>query len=516
MALPHYFERNAQAISTLIRDLDVGVLADRLNGEVIGIVYDKSAEESPEARSGIDLAIRLLARIYPALLIHRIGKASEEYASQLRDLAKQINPAISTAGVIAKATRILVFGKTAFKVSAASRWYVGSDKWRARLSMSDPVSSGSSANPFGAGVAACVAVANVFRAVFSNEIGSAALDSELDTSVWTLQATDASSPNPELGNVTFEDLHLVGAGAIGHGALWAISKLQCSGVLHVVDPEKVSDSNLQRYVMAVAKDKGKDKVALARSVLKDNKRIKFKRHSSSWSEHIAAIPGHRASTVLSAVDSAQVRIQIQASLPFRIFNGWTQRGEAGVSRHRFLGDRACLACLYMPHGQAVNEDVLVARALKLGEDEATIKDVRQRLQRNLPTDKAFLGRIAHAAGVTYEKLSAFEGRLLRDFYVEAVCGGQVMEFHSAARDARADVPMAFQSALSGILLIAELARGAEISQTVTQIDLLSTYPERPGTPKQKSPSPRCICLDADFIDVYKQKYRDEIAVQSPS
>jgi hypothetical protein len=102
----------------------------------------------------------------------------------------------------------------------------------------------------------------------------------------------------------------------------------------------------------------------------------------------------KVDSVLSAVDSAKARIEIQASLPRRIFNAWTQRGEAGVSRHSFLGNKACLACLYMPTGGAVNEDVLVVRALRLPEDELTLREVRRRLQLNEATDRGFLERIA--------------------------------------------------------------------------------------------------------------------------
>src|SRR5207245_1726610 len=91
-----------------------------------------------------------------------------------------------------------------------------------------------------------------------------------------------------------------------------------------------------------------------------------------WSAHIAARPEHKVQTVLSAVDSAKARIEIQASLPRYIVNGWTQRGEAGVSRHDFLSGLACLACLYLPTGTAPSEDLIIARALRLGEDEPTV------------------------------------------------------------------------------------------------------------------------------------------------
>ena len=149
---------------------------------------------------------------------------------------------------------------------------------------------------------------------------------------------------------------------------------------------------------------------------------------------------------------------------------------------------------------------MVTQALKLGDDEATVKEVRRRLQQAVPTEHAFLERISRSTCVPIEKLKQFEGRSLKDFYVEAVCGGRVMEFHAAALQAKAEVPMGFQSALSGLLLAAELVRPEPMRHTVTQIDLLGTYPERPGTPRAKSLSPRCLCLDEDFVEVFKEKY----------
>jgi len=226
-----------------------------------------------------------------------------------------------------------------------------------------------------------------------------------------------------------------------------------------------------------------------------------------WAAHVETIQGHKVDTVLSAVDSANARIQIQASLPRVIYNAWTQRGEAGVSRHFFLGDSACLACLYLPTGQAPSEDIVISRALRLGEDDATVREVRRRLHLSVPTERSFLERIAAAAGVEVEKLAAFENRPLRELYVEAVCGGRVMEFHQAALQVKAEVPMGFQSALAGILLAAELARPARLPHTVTQIDLLGSFPERPGIPKAKMLTPRCLCLDEDFIEVFREKYR---------
>jgi molybdopterin/thiamine biosynthesis adenylyltransferase len=283
--------------------------------------------------------------------------------------------------------------------------------------------------------------------------------------------------------------------------------MPCSGNLHIIDPEKVSDSNLQRYVMLKASDLGKDKAPLAVTWFENASGLSVKQVVSDWAAHVAEVPGYQVDTVLSAVDTAAARIQIQASLPRVIFNAWTQKGEAGLSRHPdFVSPMACLACLYIPTGQSKNEDELVREALRLPNDKLTLDQVRRRLQQNLPTDAEFLQRIATGAGVPYEKLAPFENRPLRDLYVDAVCGGQVMEFHKAAIQARAEVPMGFQSAFAGLLIAAELARPTSMTETLTQIDLMSPFPERPSRMRAKTEMPHCLCADQDFRDVYAEKY----------
>lgn len=510
MALADYFHRNAQAAAALVSGFDAETLGDTLKNEVIGIAFDRTVHASPEALATLDLTVRLLARLYPTLAIAALGKKKDKLAAGLGGLALAINPKIDLVDDVASATKLLVVGATPLPAAGKADplvWYLGSDNWIAGVSRHSPVKSGASQNPFAAGAAACIGAANVFRAVFAKQAGNEALDDELRLSLLDLLPATAKSANPPLGDVALEDVHLVGSGAIGNGTLWALSRLACRGRLHMVDPEKVSDSNLQRYVMLVDGDQNKEKAGLAAGWLSANKRLEVTPLATDWAGHIASVADYKVDTVLSAVDSADARIQIQASLPRAIFNGWTQKGEAGVSRHpNFLGPMACLACLYIPTGTSDNEDVLVLRALKLPEERPVLEQVRRRLQHDVPTEAAFLHQIATASNVPYEKLAAFENRPLRDLYVEGVCGGQVMEFHKAAIKVKAEVPMAFQSVFSGLLLAAELARPTALSQTITQVNLMAAFPEQPSRPRLKTSAPPCLCSDDDFRSVYAQKY----------
>ena len=56
---------------------------------------------------------------------------------------------------------------------------------------------------------------------------------------------------------------------------------------------------------------------------------------------------------------------MQGSLPRWIANAWTQLGDLGVSSHCFLGQDACLACLYLPTQKSKSQDQIVAEGLKI-------------------------------------------------------------------------------------------------------------------------------------------------------
>ena len=80
--------------------------------------------------------------------------------------------------------------------------------------------------------------------------------------------------------------------------------------------------------------------------------------------------------VLVAVDSAQARRAVQAALPRVLTNAWTQVGDLGISRHRFVVDQACACCMYLPEGGQPNEDEIIAGAIGL---PGEVREVRKLL-----------------------------------------------------------------------------------------------------------------------------------------
>ena len=55
---------------------------------------------------------------------------------------------------------------------------------------------------------------------------------------------------------------LVGVGAVGNSAAWALARTPFTGQIFLVDPEVVELSNIQRYVLCTRSDEGGAKVEI--------------------------------------------------------------------------------------------------------------------------------------------------------------------------------------------------------------------------------------------------------------
>ena len=509
MALAPYFDKAALAAATVLAGFDRDAFATMLTQQVVGIVFDERAATTTEGRTTLEFATNLLARLYPRLAIIGRGEPASRYSVALAELARRINPEIEFSESTA-VTASLVVGRTPAEVEGR-RIHVGSDGWIVRVSTQEPMDSGESGNPFGAAAAACFGAAHIFRLIFGAALPAGlTLEEAFAMSLLDLDPTATEPVNPALGPTFVGEVHLVGSGAIGNGVIWTLCRVAAlSGVLHVVDGEVVDGTNPQRYVLTTPQDERTPKVDLAvREAARTGSALEIRRHPAEWGRYLATLPIPWAlGPVMVALDSAEDRIAVQAALPQRVLNAWTQAGDLGVSRHDFLGDRACLACLYLPDGPSKNEDQLVAEAIGLPDQ---LIHVRQLLHSGAPVGEAGIRRIAAALDVPAEPLLPYAERGLREFYSEAICGGVVLRLQGGGdRRGGTEVPMAFQSALAGVLLAAALVREAARlpgpAGTKAIIDLLRPLGSHLTVPMSKHPSGRCICQDPDFQEAYRTR-----------
>lgn len=510
MGRAEYFHRAIQAAGHILEGFDQEAFLQKVGGHRVAIAFDASAQ-TPEGQAALDLLVRLIARFYPFIGIVALDEGCDDVLAGLKTLARQINPKIGIAGKLQSANDIIAVGRTVVPArSSQTLLYLGSDGWVAHLSRSQPVGSGASHNPLGAGVAACLAAANVFRGLFT----CAPLDNEVTLSALDLDPTSEAPSNPGMDNIDIGNVFLVGAGAIGNGFLWAMSRCPMSGRLTVVEHDQIDLGNMQRYVLTRRKDEGSPKVTLVQRFFEGHGGIALHCIPNKWEEFVTSLPVDewRFDRVVVALDSPEDRIAVQSSLPRWVVNGWTQKGEMGVSRHGFIGDEACMACLYMPTGEAPHEDQLIAQALGFPPTMPIeeLRGIRTMIETGQPLDRGFLQQVANAKSVALEKLLPFEGKSIRELYTGAVCSGMVMELATGPATARAEVPMPFQSALAGILQAASLithAGNLRTMPTITQIDLMKPLPRSRwlNRPAKKAIG-RCFCQDSIFQEVYTEKY----------
>lgn len=250
--------------------------------------------------------------------------------------------------------------------------------------------------------------------------------------------------------------------------------------------------------------KGQDKVLVTVRELQKSQ-IQVVPHKTTWGGFIEKQAGWKIPIAAVALDSLEDRIAVQASLPKWILNSWTQMNDLGVSRHRFDSASACLACMYWPRKQKRNLDEVIKEAICYSGE---LMDIRNMLYFRTELDANWLDRISRDMGQPRERLEPFKGKTIDAFYREAICGGVVIATHGG----RIEVPMAFQSAMAGVLLAAEIVKygraGCRIDGSIvtTKMDLLRPLGTHLSEEYKKRTDVPCICSDTDYQEHYMQKY----------
>ncbi len=517
MKVANFFDRTVTAALQVLQGIDADVLKSRLKKMSVVLAFDAVAASTSEGVTTLELATDLLARFYSGILLHCLDAdagtlvLSERLARNARAIHREIDIKVRAS----KCSFCLSVGAT-HPMLGIPTMFLGSAGWTAKLGVDGPVGSLDTGNPFGAAAAACVGVANAFRANFTADLAGAPLDGSLDFDVLhhRLEACGVAPILP--AGLDLGDTHLVGLGAIGRAASWTLSRaVGLRGRIEGIDHDEIDLSNLQRYVGSVQadQDRRRKKTASAEKMFTDSS-ITFRGHTKTWGQYLAHTANFDLDRVAVALDTPEDRIAVQASLPRRLLNAWTQPGDLGVSHHDFL-EGPCLACLYLPEKEVPSISQLVAEALGLPEPE-----IRVLLHLNFKVDDNFIARIAAATGVAARVLDRFKHLPLLTFYSKAVCGTAHFRRHGGGSRGEMAVPMAFQSALAGVLLAAEIIADAAPLRTqavgaVTKINLLKPLGPYMVSPTAKHSSNRCLCQDNTYVAVYRRKHDNDDRPDAP-
>jgi hypothetical protein len=506
MMLANFFDKTAMAAGEILKGFDRSSFAARLIGQNIGIICDLSSN-GVEANVTLELLVNLLARLYPRIVLAIQPEARRD---ELIFIARGINPEIEIGDNLGCCTVNIVVGLSSLDLSSPTV-FSGSSGWTALLSQKTQVSCGITNNPFGAAGSACLAAANVFRLVFAQELETAS-DMDVTLSFMNFVSPQKLAPEVDLPVIDLGKFCLVGAGAIGNSLLWCLSKVDCVGEMTIVDGQMVELTNLQRYLLTNQSLVGFKKTAVAQNYFGESK-LNVAVDSVSWAEHIAKNGITSYDRVLVAVDSAEVRCEVQASLPRRIQNAWTgEFGDCGISSHRHFGEDACLMCLYLPDKVAKNQDELIAESIGFVQPQPPILMLmRKLLYTGEPLDANFIAMIAQANNIDPAELGQFRGKPLLTFYSEAVCGGLLLRLKDAPQNlAGHSVPLAFQSALAGIMFAAQLVVDTlepdHAGQTTARLNVLRPVPRVISFPFARDASGNCICTDPDYLEAYDNQY----------
>ena len=522
MSLPSFFSRISDSITPLLRD--EADLRSFLEGKSVRLEAPDDLELHPFHLAGFLLLVNLCARLYPRIRV----RSSQRIVDECRIVALEINPScdLTIAADESEASATLCWSCPANESLAV---VIAPNGWEVLIDLPEAARV-QPTNMLVALAAAAIGASELFRHVFCDFLANGRTSASPGRfNVLTHAPTSAVLPDLP-SNIDVGRVHLVGAGAVGQAAVYALARVSARGTLVVVDPETITSSNLQRYVLATDRDIGRSKCSIIERAFAKTKQIATVSVESSW--HFDHPELQDAAIVCAAVDSEGVRIALQAGLPLRAYNAWTQPADIGWSRHEQFGVEPCLACLYWPTRARPNYHENVARSTRQHELRVLaylsaripvdiplqVDQIPKLPQYPIPpeanewTQRSFLDDVITGLGVDPQEVPSWKGKLLPELYREGICAGALIRRQATEVPTEMAVPLAHQSVLAGIMLITQLLVGAHAElrehrniAMENRLDLLSGFPQLSARPRQKTPG--CLCSDEDFTNAYSAKWR---------
>ncbi len=264
---------------------------------------------------------------------------------------------------------------------------VGADAWRALLGKFVDQSSWSDGCPLGPYMAATLAAAEVFKRLLRINFDwqEGALLDDVAYSLFDYSLNEKAAPGPDLREIALSNLAIAGAGAGGTAALYTLCSFPAvSGSLVAVEPGKLKESNLGRYLMS-----DYDQVHSYLHKLDSVKRFLEVHAPKLHCEGLKA-PWHQVprawQTVLATVDTPEARWDVQRSRPVTILEAGVIGLLYGVLR--VIPGGWCLECKHPPDPELTWK----RRALRWG---VGIEAIKQKYYAQAPVTREDIERLAH-------------------------------------------------------------------------------------------------------------------------
>ena len=370
-----------------------------------------------------------------------------------------------------------------------------SDGWNVYINKSNNCDN---YNPIAACAASCMGVAELFKYVAKPK--GCKICSELSFSLLNY-STEIPQENPPLhSQIDIGMVTLVGVGAIGSAVIYTLKCLNnVSGTLEIVDADKYSDTNLNRYIIASESTTGKYKVDIAEDLLRKHPYLKVMKHQQIYD--IFKETHHHIDTLITAVDKRITRFNMQSDLPRLVIDAATTDSCVDLARMEFGSKGACLGCLYLPEPR--DDQLLHYISLNTGLSFERVKYLYDRSEGVNAEDIEIISKhmgknLRHCIGEPIESL-----------YEHEYCGSSKISSNKDTEEAIL-APVSFISAFAGVLITCELIKDRYYPEFKVNNHFFIDTLKLPN-PKLHSyifKSPNCpYCNDPVYLDVYKEKWQ---------
>jgi len=500
---------------------------EKISGR-IAIVISKQASQTPNARLALALSVNCLSRVYPIVteldvvipddINHRLEAPLFEGQTTrncIELFVEKLKPEVKVRVVNKFEDRydaVLSIGNTdynnPFKIS------VSSDGW---LAFASPKSLSQeftdNTNPIGAYAAANLGAAEIFKKILIKKTNSIVpswseydfrwithfLNKELLFNTFDYSLDKKKSVNPSLPDVVdIDHLTVAGVGAGGGSCLYTLASLTTfKGVFHLIDPDEIKDSNLNRYVYATHSDAEKNipKVHAMRQLLSNHRNCTIKPYHTNYGEFSKQTNSSPIDVLISTVDTNKARVAIQWDFPATIFDAAVIRSQFYVNRVEF-GKNACLGCRFLADGPSESLETHLSKITGIPVDTITTL-----ITNNAPIEKHHIEIMKSFSEKNKFPLPKV-GDHFQDWY-QYHCGELKLD------DSNILIPLPFATIMPGILVAGEVIKRRYFSNNNNgpnffSYDIFGLKVDPTNTIKRR---PDCqICSNEKTVQRYKEKH----------
>jgi hypothetical protein len=493
-------------------------------GSVV-LSLSRATAAEPQAQLLFTFAVNLLGRLYPVVqelqVVVPTGTRTRVplprwAAATVDDHARQFLGALRpplrwsvAERATGSATCVLAVGPEPALGGAVV--FVGSEGWIATVSPDVPVPVRGAPNPVGAYAAACMGVAEVWKRLLQPHVWMfrgvpvVPVTAPFSFSTFTY-AADGADANPDLPEqIDVARLTVVGLGAGGAAVAHTLASTgRLHGALTFVEPDEVTETNLNRLVIADVADAAAErpKVAIAGPLFASSPGVRVEPlPPMTFGKATARLGRENYRYVVAAVHSREARRELQYETPMVLWDaGATEDGEFRIWR-MVLGTTICMHCKHPP-GAADPEQAKAAQlSALLGLDPALwLQKIREN---DRFTGDEVARMTAPARDVERGFALPWPDQRYGDWEAEQ-CGRLKLP------DADEEVPIPFAPVMAGVLLAGEIIKEHHFAHAVLDGYYWNTLLGRfmpHNRPRRRPPGPSCaFCHDAAFVAQYRTRW----------